>query len=61
MPRPNLRHAQPYVRAFCAEHSIQYTDTTLLGAYRAIVRYLNEVGLKARHPFRCPLVSQLRS
>ena len=61
MPRPNLRRAQPLVREFCAEHGITYTETTLLGAYRAILLYLNEVGLAARNSFKCPLVSQLRS
>ena len=61
MPRPNLRRAQPFVRRFCAEHGIDYTETSLLGAYRAIAAYLDEVGLAARDPFRCPLVSQLRS
>ncbi|PPK98078.1 fatty acid desaturase [Kineococcus xinjiangensis] len=60
MPRPNLRRARPYVKAFCAEHGIKYTETTFLGAYRDIIRYLNEVGLKARNPFRCPLAAQLR-
>ncbi|WP_323132195.1 fatty acid desaturase family protein [Kineococcus indalonis] len=61
MPRPNLRKAQPFVRQFCAEHGITYTETTFFGAYRAIISYLNEVGLAARNSFSCPLVSQLRS
>jgi fatty acid desaturase len=28
MPRPNLRHAQPLVRAFCARHDLPYTEAT---------------------------------
>ena len=61
MPRPNLRAAQPFVRRFCAEHGIDYTETSLPRAFRDITTYLNEVGLAARDPFRCPLVAQLRS
>ena len=61
MPRPNLRRAQPIVRAFCAEHGITYTETTLLGSYAIVVRYLNRVGLAERDPFTCPLTQQLRA
>jgi fatty acid desaturase len=60
MPRPNLRRAQPMVRAFCADHGIAYTETTLAGSYRDIVRYLNTVGAHARDPFSCPLLAQYR-
>ena len=59
MPRPNLRRARPLVRAFCAEHDVQYTETTLFGAYRAVVTYLNAVGLQATDPVTCPLARQL--
>jgi fatty acid desaturase len=61
MPRPNLRRAQPIVRDFCSRHRVTYTETSLLGAYRVVVRYLNQVGLGARDPFRCPLVVQYRA
>ncbi|WP_369052431.1 acyl-CoA desaturase [Kineococcus terrestris] len=61
MPRPNLRRARPFVQRFCAEHGIAYTEEGLLSSYRSIVRYLNEVGLAARHPFSCPLAAQLRA
>ena len=60
MPRPNLRRAQNIVREYCAEHRITYTETTLLQSYRTILRYLNEVGLKKRDTFTCPLVQQHR-
>ena len=33
MPRPNLRHAQPLVRAFCRQHHLPYTESTLFGSY----------------------------
>ncbi|GMA87230.1 hypothetical protein GCM10025868_24800 [Angustibacter aerolatus] len=61
MPRPNLHKVRPMVRDFCAEHGIDYTETTLPGAYRAIVAHLNEVGLRARDPFTCPVAQQLRT
>ncbi|WP_245885382.1 fatty acid desaturase family protein [Kineococcus rhizosphaerae] len=61
MPRPNLRAVQPFVRRFCTEHGIDYTETSLPQAFKDIVTYLNDVGLAARDPFRCPLVSQLRA
>jgi fatty acid desaturase len=61
MPRPNLRHVQPLVRAFCEEHGVAYTQTSLLASYAIVVRYLNAVGLRARDPFTCPLVQQFRA
>jgi fatty acid desaturase len=44
MPRPNLRHAQKLVRAFCAEHGVPYTQTTLIDSYLQALRHLNTVG-----------------
>jgi fatty acid desaturase len=61
MPRPNLRRAQPIVRDFCSRHRVTYTETSLFGAYRIVVRYLNQVGLGRSDPFRCPLVVQYRA
>ena len=61
MPRPNLRRAQPIVRDFCEGHRVSYTETSLLSAYGIVVRYLNQVGLGASDPFRCPLVVQYRA
>ncbi|WP_026874377.1 fatty acid desaturase family protein [Jiangella gansuensis] len=61
MPRPNLRRAQPIVREFCAKHKITYTETSLFDSYRVVVRYLNDVGLQARDPFKCPLTAQYRA
>ena len=61
MPRPNLRKVQPMVREFCATHGIPYTETTLVGSYRAIISHLNEVGLRAGDPFSCPMAAQLRA
>ena len=60
MPRPNLRRAQPVVKAFCERNGIHYTETGLFASYRIVVRYLNRVGLGARDPFECPLVQSTR-
>jgi fatty acid desaturase len=61
MPRPNLRHVQPMVQAFCAKNDITYTQTSLTKSYGIVVRYLNAVGLRSRDPFVCPLVQQYRA
>ena len=44
MPRPNLRHAQAPVRAFCADHGIAYTRTGLLASYAQVLRHLHAAG-----------------
>lgn len=59
-PRPNLPALQKLVRAYCAESGIPYTETTLVGAFRTIIAYLNQVGLKNRDPYTCPLVRRYR-
>lgn len=60
MARPNLRAARVHVRDFCDRQGIPYTETTLFGSYRIIIDYLNNVGLRARDPFACPLLAQYR-
>lgn len=60
MPRPNLRRAQRIVKPFCIDNSVTYTETTLRRSYGIVVRYLNQVGLRARDPFTCPLVAAMR-
>jgi fatty acid desaturase len=44
MPRPNLRHAQPIVRAYCAEVGVPYTETGLAESYAIGLRHLRDVG-----------------
>jgi fatty acid desaturase len=62
MARPNLRRTSEHVRAYCREHGIVYTETTLAQSYVHILRYLNEVGIGARtDTFTCPLTSQYRA
>lgn len=59
-PRASLPALQKLVREHCARHRISYTERTLSGASSTVVDYLNQVGLKNRDPYSCPLVRQYR-
>jgi fatty acid desaturase len=48
MPTPNLRQAQPIVRAYCAELGVPYESTGLLRSYAIALRHLHEVGAGLR-------------
>jgi fatty acid desaturase len=48
MPRPNLRRAQPLVRAFCAARGIAYHECGLLRSYADVLRHLHAVGAPLR-------------
>jgi fatty acid desaturase len=48
MPTPNLRRAQPIVRAYCAEIGIPYEETGLAESYAIALRHLHEVGADLR-------------
>ncbi|HWD43226.1 MAG TPA: acyl-CoA desaturase [Actinomycetota bacterium] len=48
MPRPNLRRAQPLVRAFCQQHGLPYSEADLFGSYAEAVRHLHAVGAPLR-------------
>jgi fatty acid desaturase len=61
MPSINLRRARPIVRAFCREHGVPYTETTLLQSWAIVVRYLHRVGIRAADPFDCPAAASFRS
>jgi len=60
MPRPNLKRAQPLVRAYCAGHGVSYVETGLFESYGIVIDYLNHVGLRAREPFECPVAALMR-
>ncbi len=60
MPRPNLKQAQPIVRAYCASRDVSYAEVTFLKSYGIVVDYLNNVGLRARGPFDCPVATVMR-
>jgi fatty acid desaturase len=59
MPRPTLKAVQPIVREYCEHHGVTYTEVGLVASYRIVVDYLNNVGLRARDPFDCPVAGQL--
>jgi fatty acid desaturase len=48
MPRPNLRHAQPLVHAFCSQHGLPYVEASLVGSYAEAIRHLHAVGAPLR-------------
>jgi fatty acid desaturase len=48
MPRPNLRRAQPLVRAFCQQHGLSYTEAGLFDSYAQALRHLHAVGAPLR-------------
>jgi fatty acid desaturase len=60
MPRPLLHRATPLVRKCCAEQGIPYTETGWISSLAIVVRYLDEVGLSAGGPFKCPVVEGYR-
>jgi fatty acid desaturase len=48
MPRPNLRRAQPLVRAFCHHHGLPYSEASLFGSYAQAIRHLHTVSAPLR-------------
>lgn len=44
MPRPNLRRAQPLVRAACERYGLAYHEVGILRSYTDVLRHLNRVG-----------------
>jgi hypothetical protein len=43
MARPNLRHAQPIVQAFCRHHGLPYAQASLVGSYTQALRHLHTI------------------
>jgi fatty acid desaturase len=50
LPRPNLRRAQPLIRAFCQQHELAYAEASLFGSYAQAIRHLHRVGAPLRRP-----------
>jgi fatty acid desaturase len=48
MARPNLRRAQPLIRAFCHQHGLAYAEASLVGSYAQALRHLHTVGAPLR-------------
>ena len=61
MPRPNLRRAQPIIRAYCERAGVSYAEVGLVESWGIVVRHLNAVGLRAEDTFSCPMAQQLRA
>jgi fatty acid desaturase len=61
MPRASLSRVRPIVQDFCRENEVTYTETSLVGSYVIVVRYLNAVGSGRSDPFSCPMVEQFRT
>ena len=58
--RPNLPQLRGIVRHYCERYDVTYTETSLWQAFKTLLAYLNQVGIKNRDPFTCPLVRQYR-
>jgi fatty acid desaturase len=61
MPRPNLKRAQPMIRAHCERLGVTYTEVGLFASWVIVVRHLNRVGLRAEDTFDCPMARRMRS
>lgn len=61
MARPYLKRAHDIVMAYCADKNITLVEMNLVSSYKAIIVYLNKVGLSNNaDPFVCPMVADMR-
>ena len=61
MARPNLKRAHDIVMAYCLDKNITLVEMNLMSSYKAIIVYLNKVGLSNNaDPFVCPMVADMR-
>lgn len=61
MARPYLKRAHDIVAAYCADKNITLVEMNLISSYKAIIVYLNKVGLSNNSdPFVCPMVADMR-
>ena len=61
MARPNLKRAHDIVMAYCRDKNITLVEMNLMSSYKAIIVYLNKVGLSNNaDPFVCPMVADMR-
>src|SRR4029453_9719992 len=52
--RPNLRRAQPLIRAFSHQHGLAYAEASLVGSYAQALRHLHTVGAPLRPHYQPP-------
>jgi fatty acid desaturase len=50
MPTPNLRRAQPIVRAYCEQQGVSYCETGFVDSYVQALSHLHRVGASLRRP-----------
>jgi fatty acid desaturase len=61
MARPYLKRAHDIVLAYCNDKNITLVEMNLISSYKAIIVYLNKVGLSNNSdPFVCPMVADMR-
>jgi fatty acid desaturase len=60
MPRPHLVRARTLVREHCTRLGVEYTERSVVEAYRDVVTHLNALGRGAGDPFACPMVAMYR-
>lgn len=60
MPRPYLARAREIVIDQCRTLDVPYAETSIWRSYGIVIAYLNRVGLAARDPFDCPMVTSYR-
>jgi fatty acid desaturase len=61
MSRPYLKRAHDIVVDYCKVKNITLVEMNLIASYKAIIVYLNKVGLSNNvDPFVCPMVADLR-
>ena len=58
MARPHLFAARRLVKEASLREGIVYTETTLVEAYRVVIRYMKTVGRSAPRVFECPVILQ---
>ncbi len=58
MARPHLARTRLIVKDHCRLTGVPYTETSLLRSHVQVITYLHRVGLAARDPFQCPLVTR---
>lgn len=60
-PRASLPAIQKIVRTYCSRYNIPYGERHVTDASKTVLAYLNQVGLKHRDAFTCPLVQRYRT
>ena len=57
---PYLARARKLVMEYSRQQDIPYTEMNLARAHVHVAKYINQVGLKAKEPFVCPVMAAYR-